>query len=188
MTRLILASASPRRAELLTSAGYAFAVQPAEIDETPRRSESPSDYVTRVACDKARSVPLTGANEILLAADTSVVIGNRIMGKPAGAEDAAGMLAALSGSIHEVLTGVVVRTTTRELVELVATRVHFLHLTPADITWYVSTGEPMGKAGGYAIQGRAARFIDWIDGSWSNVVGLPLAAVHRMLREAGYID
>jgi septum formation protein len=188
MTRLILASASSRRAELLTSAGYAFVVQPADVDETPRPSESPSDYVTRVAGEKARSVVLVGASDILLAADTSVVIGDRIMGKPAGDDDAAGMLAALSGNIHEVLTGVVVRTRTRELVELVATRVHFLHLTPADISWYVSTGEPIGKAGGYAIQGRAARFIDWIDGSWSNVVGLPLAAVHRMLREAGHVD
>jgi len=110
------------------------------------------------------------------------------MGKPRNGEDAASMLAALSGTVHEVLTGVVVRVDTREQVELVTTRVHFLPLTPAVIAWYVSTGEPSGKAGAYAIQGYAARFIDWIDGSWSNVVGLPLATVSRMLEDAGFVD
>jgi septum formation protein len=188
MTRLILASASPRRADLLTSAGYVFLVQPAEVDETPRASEDPPDYVTRVARDKARSATLPDANSILLAADTSVVIGGRILGKPASGEEAAAMLALLSGTVHQVLTGVVVRTGTRELVELVSTRVHFRTLTASEIAWYVSSGEPAGKAGAYAIQGRAARFIDRIDGSWSNVVGLPLATVHTMLNDAGYVD
>jgi septum formation protein len=98
------------------------------------------------------------------------------------------MLATLSGSVHQVLTGVVVRTETRELVELVATRVHFLPLSSAEIHGYVATGEPRGKAGAYAIQGHAARFIDWIDGSWSNVVGLPLSTVNRMLKEVGVVD
>jgi septum formation protein len=98
------------------------------------------------------------------------------------------MLAALSGAVHEVLTGVVVRTDARELVELVTTRVHFLPLSQSEISWYVATGEPSGKAGAYAIQGHAARFIDWIDGSWSNVVGLPLATVNRMLGVVGFVD
>jgi len=188
--QLILASASPRRAELLTSAGFAFEVAPAEVDETPHAEEAASDYVIRVARDKARHVAETrkGTGSIVLAADTAVVTDSRIMGKPRSDEDAASMLATLSGSVHQVLTGVVVRTETRELVELVATRVHFLLLSSAEIHGYVATGEPRGKAGAYAIQGHAARFIDWIDGSWSNVVGLPLSTVNRMLKEVGVVD
>jgi septum formation protein len=188
--QLILASASPRRAELLTSAGFAFEVAPAEVDETPHAEEAASDYVIRVARDKARQVAETrkGTGAVVLAADTAVVTDSRIMGKPRSDEDAASMLATLSGSVHQVLTGVVVRTETRELVELVATRVHFLPLSSAEIHGYVATGEPRGKAGAYAIQGHAARFIDWIDGSWSNVVGLPLSTVNRMLKEVGVVD
>jgi len=188
--QLILASASPRRAELLTSAGFAFEVAPAEVDETPHAEEAASDYVIRVARDKARHVAETrkGTGSIVLAADPAVVTDSRIMGKPRSDEDAASMLATLSGSVHQVLTGVVVRTETRELVELVATRVHFLPLSSAEIHGYVATGEPRGKAGAYAIQGHAARFIDWIDGSWSNVVGLPLSTVNRMLKEVGVVD
>jgi nucleoside triphosphate pyrophosphatase len=188
--RLILASSSPRRAELLQSAGFTFDVQPAHVDETPLTSEGASDYVIRVARDKARSISLgsAGSGTVVLAADTAVVTNSRIMGKPRSDEDAANMLTTLSGSVHQVLTGVVVRTAARELVELVATRVHFLPLTPAEIAWYISTGEPHGKAGAYAIQGYAARFVDWIDGSWSNVVGLPLATVNRMLQEVEHVD
>jgi septum formation protein len=190
MRTLILASGSPRRAELLKSAGFEFEVRAADIDESPLASEAASDYVIRVAREKAQSVAsgITGTGAIVLAADTTVVTNSRIMGKPRNGEDAASMLAALSGTVHEVLTGVVVRVDTREQVELVTTRVHFLPLTPAVIAWYVSTGEPSGKAGAYAIQGYAARFIDWIDGSWSNVVGLPLATVSRMLEDAGFVD
>jgi len=188
--QLILASASPRRAELLTSAGFGFAVSAAEVDETPHLEEAASDYVIRVARDKARLVSAAsrGTGAVVLAADTAVVTESRIMGKPRSDEDAASMLATLSGSVHQVLTGVVVRTDSRELVELVATRVHFLPLSSAEISWYVATGEPRGKAGAYAIQGHAARFIDWIDGSWSNVVGLPLSTVNRMLKEVGVVD
>ena len=188
--QLILASASPRRAELLTSTGFGFVVSPADVDETPHAEEAASDYVIRVARDKARHVAgqRKGTGAVVLAADTAVVTESRIMGKPRNDEDAANMLATLSGSVHQVLTGVVVRTDTRELVELVATRVHFLPMSAAEIAWYVSTGEPRGKAGAYAIQGHAARFIDWIDGSWSNVVGLPLSTVNRMLKEVGVVD
>ena len=190
MRKLVLASGSPRRAELLKSAGFEFEVRAADIDESPLASEAASDYVIRVAREKAQSVAsgITGTGAIVLAADTTVVTNSRIMGKPRNGEDAANMLAALSGTVHEVLTGVVVRVDTREQVELVTTRVHFLPLTPAVIAWYVGTGEPSGKAGAYAIQGYAARFVDWIDGSWSNVVGLPLATVSRMLEDAGFVD
>jgi septum formation protein len=190
MGTLVLASASPRRAELLATAGYSFSIRPVDVDETPHESEGAPDYVIRVARDKALSIPIgsDGDGTVVLAADTAVVTDSRIMGKPRSDADAATMLALLSGAVHQVLTAVVVRTATRELAEVVVTRVHFLPLTPSEIAWYVSTGEPGGKAGGYAIQGRAARFIDWIDGSWSNVVGLPLATVSRMLREVGHVD
>jgi septum formation protein len=190
MKTLILASASPRRAELLHSAGFTFSVMAADVDETPLPAETASDYVLRVARAKARAVASTGqaGGALILAADTAVVTGSRIMGKPRDAEDSASMLAALSGTVHEVLTGVVVKAERRELVDLVTTRVHFLRLSPADVAWYIASGEPDGKAGAYAIQGYAARFIDWIDGSWSNVVGLPIATVNRLLKEAGQGD
>lgn len=190
MKTLILASASPRRAELLRSAGFTFSVMAADVDETPLPTETASDYVLRVARAKARAVASTGqaGGAMIVAADTAVVTGSRIMGKPRDAEDAASMLTALSGAVHEVLTGVVVKAERRELVDLVTTRVHFLRLSPADVAWYIATGEPDGKAGAYAIQGYAARFIDWIDGSWSNVVGLPIATVNRLLKEAGQGD
>jgi septum formation protein len=187
MKPLILASSSPRRAELLESAGFTFTTMPADVDETLQAGETASDYVLRVARAKARTVAATepARGAVVLAADTAVVMGTRIMGKPRDGEDAESMLSALSGNVHEVLTGVVVKSEKRELVDLVTTRVHFLRLSPADLAWYIATGEPDGKAGAYAIQGCAARFIDWIDGSWSNVVGLPIATVNRMLKDAG---
>lgn len=182
---LILASASPRRAELLTSAGFEFRVVPAEIDETPRPGEGAGDYAIRMAREKAEAVrPRTGGVPIL-AADTVVVSDGEILGKPIDDADAARMLTQLSDSVHLVQTGVVLDAGGSLAAELCTTRVHFRPLSPKEIAWYVATGEPVGKAGGYAIQGRAARFIDWIEGSWSNVVGLPVATVHRMLREAG---
>lgn len=183
--RLILASASPRRAELLTAAGFEFQVVPADVDETPRSGEAPKAYALRVARAKASEIAarLTG-DDVVLAADTVVVVGDRMMGKPVGAADAASMLRALSGRVHEVHTAVVLAgAIDREAV--VTTAVRFNVLSEAEIEWYVATGEAEGKAGAYGIQGRAARFIDSIDGSWSNVVGLPIAAVYRMLSEAG---
>jgi septum formation protein len=183
--RLILASASPRRAELLTAAGFAFDVVPADVDETPRPGEAPTVYALRVARDKANAVAarLTGG-ALVLAADTVVVAGDRLMGKPVNGHDAASMLRALAGRVHDVHTAVVLRgAIDREAV--VTTMVRFNSLTDAEIDWYVATGEADGKAGAYGIQGRAARFIEGIDGSWSNVVGLPIATVYRMLSEAG---
>jgi len=183
--QLILASSSPRRAELLTQAGFEFQIDPADVDESVLSGESPDAYVARVALDKARIVAARhAADAVILAADTTVVAGGEILAKPLDAADAARMLTLLSGAVHDVLTGVVVTQDSVESVEVVRTRVHFIDLTVDDIAWYLATGEANGKAGAYGIQGRAARFVDWIEGSWSNVVGLPVATVARMLTAA----
>lgn len=182
----VLASASPRRAELLAAAGFEFQVVAADVDETPLPGEPPREYALRVARTKAEHVVRhLGDGRVVLAADTVVVAGGRLMGKPADATDAASMLRALSGAVHEVHTAVVVRGRGHQLEDVVTTLVRFNPLTESEIEWYVATGETDGKAGAYAIQGRAARFIDRIDGSWSNVVGLPISTVYRLLSEAG---
>ena len=184
--RLALASASPRRAELLSAADFAFDVILANTDETVRAGEQPPDYALRVARAKAEHVALiVSSDEIVLGADTVVVSAGRLMGKPADAADAESMLRGLSGVTHEVHTAVVVLGPGGRFEELVTTRVQFTSLSDGEIGWYLSTGEWAGKAGAYAIQGRAARFIDRIDGSWSNVVGLPIATVYRLLNAAG---
>ena len=182
--RLILASASPRRAELLASAGFTFEVVPADIPETPTHGESAADYTLRVAREKARTAgeTLKDKDAVILAADTEVVADRRILGKPADPAEAAEMLRLLSGSTHDVLTAVVIRTGEREVSDVVWTRVRFTSLTEGDIAWYVASGEPMGKAGAYAIQGFGARFIDRIEGSWANVVGLPVHRVAELLK------
>ena len=180
---LILASASPRRAELLASAGFTYLVDPADVDETRRDTEDAAAYVTRVARAKAATVaPRHTPGAVILAADTTVVVDGCVLGKPEDAADATRMLSLLSGRTHDVLTAVVVRRADVERLDVATTHVSFLELTPADIAWYVRTGEPDGKAGAYGIQGRAARFIDRINGSWSNVVGLPISTVWRMVR------
>jgi septum formation protein len=184
---LILASASPRRAELLSSAGFTFTIRAADVDEAAHEGEAPEDYVRRVAAAKARAVAAkAGTNgTFVLGADTIVLCGGQILGKPRGPEDAARMLRMLSGTVHEVLTAIVLVAGSHEDADVVRTRVFVAPLSPAEIEWYVSSGEPEGKAGAYAIQGRAARFIERIEGSWSNVVGLPVATVHQMLKRAG---
>jgi len=184
---LILASASLRRAELLTSAGYEFSVEIAHVDESVLPGELPDLYVLRVARAKARQVSdrCRESGSAVLGADTTVVAGGEILGKPENAADAVRMLERLAGAVHEVLTGVVVIADGKEKAEVVTTRVHVLPITMDEIDWYVRTGEPEGKAGGYAIQGRAARFVDRIEGSWSNVVGLPIATVARLLQAVG---
>jgi septum formation protein len=183
--RLILASASPRRAELLANAGFAFEIAPADVDESRLPGEQPASYALRVAVAKADAAARMDrhAGGAVLAADTVVVIGDRILGKPTDDTDARSMLGLLAGTVHTVLTAVVLRTGSAQRSDVVSTRVHFRCLTDDDIAWYIRTREPEGKAGAYAIQGRAARFIDWIDGSWSNVVGLPIATVDRLIRE-----
>lgn len=184
LVRLILASASPRRAELLASAGFAFDVIPAHVPEVPVDGESAADYTLRVARSKAHAIAdtLIDADAVILAADTEVVAGRRILGKPANPDEAAEMLRLLSGSEHDVLTAVVLRAREQERSDVVWTRVRFTLLTEQDIAWYVASGEPMGKAGGYGIQGLGARFIDRIEGSWANVVGLPVHRVAELLR------
>jgi septum formation protein len=183
--RLILASASPRRAELLYSAGFEFDIEPADVEEGPLDGESPTAYTLRVARDKAGQVAArcSGPGAVVLGADTEVVIDQRIQGKPADSADARRMLEALSGREHWVYTAVVLIGPVRRAEEVVSTLVSFSALTAAEIDWYVATGEPMGKAGGYAIQGLGGRFVEHIAGSWSSVVGLPIATVHRLLAE-----
>jgi septum formation protein len=187
--RLLLASASPRRAELLTAAGFTFDVAPADVDETPRPGEPPQDYALRVAQAKAESAAANcrKSGTMVLSADTVVVSGGLILGKPTDAADAERMLKSLSGAVHSVLTAIVLCREGRQVSAVVETRVHLLPLSDSEIRWYIATGEPDGKAGAYAIQGHAARFVDWIEGSWSNVVGLPIATVYRLMKEFGEV-
>ncbi len=192
MTPLVLASQSPRRRELLEQLGVPLVVRPAHADEAVHPGEPPRDYVLRVARDKARlcsgAGPSPGA--IVLAADTAVVLRGEVLGKPDGAEDARRMLRALSGTAHEVLTAVCVRRAAPapalELEAVVSTAVRFAPLSPAEIDWYVATGEPLDKAGAYAIQGAGGAFVLGVDGSVSNVVGLPLAETAELLCRAGF--
>jgi len=181
--RLVLASRSPRRAELLRAAGIGFTVRSVEIDETPRESEVPRDYVRRLAEEKARAVA-ADASEVVLAADTTVVLGGEIMGKPVDAADAIRMLRALAGQKHTVITGVFLKRGDSAAGDVASTEVWVAPMSDEEIAEYVASGEPMDKAGAYAIQGLASRFIERIDGSYSNVVGLPIALTYRMLHEA----
>ncbi len=183
--RLILASASPRRSDLLTAAGFAFDVEPVEIDECALPDEPPTAYVSRLAVAKAREIARRNPGRPVIGADTTVVVDGRILGKPADRVEASNMLQMLSGRSHDVLTGVAVCLDGVEAHEVARTQVHFLHLSPAEIDWYVASGEPFDKAGGYAVQGLASRFVESIDGSYSNVVGLPVATVYRLLKRFG---
>jgi len=184
--RLILASASPRRSELLTAARIPFEVRPVEVDERPLAGEDPRDYVVRVARDKAEAFGAIPPDSVVLTADTTVVVDGEILGKPADASDAARMLRLLSGRWHDVLSGVAFRHAGGDMTAADVSRVRFLPLGEDEIRWYVGTGEPFGKAGAYAIQGLASRFIDRIDGSYSNVVGLPVSSVYRELTRLGF--
>jgi septum formation protein len=180
--RLVLASASPRRAELLRAAGIDFDVMAANVDETLKPDESAREYVARLAEEKARAIHARDDTRTVLAADTVVVADRQILGKPLDEADARRMLRLLSGRTHEVLTAVsifhpggIVDT------RVEATGVEFAPLSESDVDWYVSTGEPLDKAGAYAVQGLASRFVPRIEGSYSNVVGLPVALVYQML-------
>jgi len=180
--RLILASASPRRAELLRLAGFDFDVDPADVDETARDGESPADYVRRLASAKSAAVHGRRAEAVVvLGADTAVVVDGLILGKPRDDGEAAAMLRRLGGRTHEVLTGVSLRNGRTELNAVVITRVTFGALSDADIAAYVASGEGRDKAGAYAIQGLASRFVPSIEGSYSNVVGLPVATVAELV-------
>ena len=180
MRQLILASASPRRRELLTLAGFSFQVRAADVDETARPNEDAVALAIRLAQAKAGAAP--PAEEVVLGADTVVLAPNgEILGKPADSSDAARMLALLAGATHQVITGVAIRDPARDEIAAELTWVTMHTLSAAEIDAYVATGEPMGKAGAYAIQGRATRFIPRIHGDYTNVVGLPLALVTDML-------
>ncbi len=200
--RLVLASASPRRAELLRAAGFEFETCAVDIDERLRPGEAPEDYVRRLATEKsARAMEVLAAiktyattepgvaqdfspasgRSFVLAADTAVIVDGTILGKPADDQDAASMLRRLSGRPHQVMTGVSLRGPKYESSRVEATTVEFSPLGEADIRWYVESGEGRDKAGAYAIQGLASRFIPRIHGSYSNVVGVPIATVHELL-------
>ena len=181
--RFILASESPRRAELLKAAGFTFDVMPSRVDEQRREGEPAEDYVLRVAAAKADAVARERRDAPIVAADTVVVLDGHIMGKPKDEVEATDMLRMLAGRTHEVLTGVVVRFGDEQRRHVARTQVRVTPLSAAEIAWYVGTGEPRDKAGAYAVQGLASRFIEAVDGSYSNVVGLPVAAVYRLLQE-----
>jgi septum formation protein len=210
---LILASASPRRRELLTAAGFDFELLPTSIDESRKRGESPLAFVARLAFDKAdaaRDATLQRRKHPpllpILGADTVVVAAGETLGKPSSRADARRMLRLLSGRRHVVLTGLCLlipslesarkssarsvqptdakKTAWKKSVRISSTTVKFRHLTDAEIAGYVASGEPMDKAGAYAIQGRASRFVEWIDGCYFNVVGLPVSLLYEMLTRA----
>lgn len=190
---LVLASGSPRRLDLLRRLGLEPTVRPVDIDETPQAGEAAEPYVARLAREKAEAAPLE-CGEIVLAADTIVALDGRLLGKPHDAPTAAAMLRDLSGRRHQVMTGVAVRVPRDGgdsnapdaiAVEVVTTHVDFARLTDQQIAWYVATGEPMDKAGAYGIQGAGGVFVDRVEGSDTNVVGLPLAVAARMLAAAG---
>jgi len=178
---LVLASASPRRQELLRAAGIDFVVRPADVDETPREGESAESYVLRLAEEKARAAWRPG--ETTLGADTVVAVEGRLLGKPSDAEEAAAMLSLLSGRGHEVLTGVCLYNGEQVRNAAERTRVEFLPLSEEEIAAYVASGEPLDKAGAYGIQGRASKFVRRIEGCYFNVVGLPVSRLYRWLRD-----
>jgi septum formation protein len=181
--RLVLASASPRRAELLAAAGFAFDVCPVEVDETALPGEIANDYVLRLAVLKAQSCRRDKEDDVVLAADTTVVVDGALLAKPADEVDARRMLRLLSGREHEVLTGIALRAGGRVLSAVETTRVRFARMDAVEIDWYVGSGEPAGKAGAYAVQGLASRFVERVEGSYSNVVGLPVSRVYGMVKE-----
>jgi len=177
---LVLASGSPRRRELLEGLGVRFKVRPVDLDESPLPGEAPGDYVLRLAIEKAAARVEPG--ELVLAADTTVVVDGEILGKPRDDEDARRMLRLLAGREHAVLTGIALG----KAAEVDETLVRFAPLSEAEIDWYVATGEPRDKAGAYAIQGLGSLFVDGVEGSYSNVVGLPIPRMYRLFARLGY--
>jgi septum formation protein len=184
--RLILGSASPRRRDLLAQIGVTpDSVAPPEIDETPRTGELPQTYCRRIADEKAAAVDAP-ADALVLCADTTVAMGRRILGKPADEDEARAFLAALSGRRHRVVTAVALRRGDRVWRRDVVSTVRMKRLAEAEIAGYLATGDWQGKAGGYSIQGPAGAFIPWIQGSYTAIVGLPVAETAALLQAAGY--
>ncbi|MCB2191106.1 MAG: septum formation inhibitor Maf [Deltaproteobacteria bacterium] len=184
---LVLASASPRRREMLSNLGLAFRLAPARIDENLLPGEDAAQAAQRLATAKAEAV-LTGPYDTVLAADTLVVLDRKIMGKPRDAAEATQMLRELSGAQHEVITGYCLMNQSGRTVGLGRSLVTFRNLSEAEIAAYVATGEPLDKAGAYAVQGLGAALVKEVSGSYTNVVGLPLAAVIKLLLEQGLIQ
>jgi len=186
-SQIILASRSPRRVELLRQIGIEAEIMPADIDESVLAAESPPEYVLRMAREKAKAVEPAGAEDtLIIAADTAVVVGGRIYGKPASEADAAAMLRSLSGRTHHVLSAVALRQGNRLSSRLSDSAVTFRPLSDAEIQRYWQSGEPVDKAGGYAIQGLGAVFIASIEGSYSGIMGLPLQETAALLAECGF--
>ena len=185
--KLILASSSPRRRDLLASIGLEFDVIPSHVPEVHQAGEAPEEYVARLARDKAHALAQQYPSAWVIAADTTVFLGDQLLEKPTDAADAARMLGAIAGKTHMVYTGVTLENLEREYrdTRVAESEVRMLPLSPGEIEWYVATGEPLDKAGAYAAQGVGALFIDSIHGSYTNVVGLPLATLFQMMRKAG---
>ena len=181
---IVLASGSPRRSEIMTSVGWEFRKVLPDIDESLLEGESPEDYVQRLARSKAEAVAADHSGEIVLGADTTVVIGTDIIGKPVDMDDARRMIASLSGRWHEVLTGVAVVAKGETSIGLQRTRVKFADLSAAEIEFLAEKGDPLDKAGAYAVQAQAALFIEGIEGDYWNVVGLPISLVYRLVNSA----
>ena len=184
---LVLASTSARRQQILAAAGIPFTIRAPNIPEQRQPDESPDAYVRRLAEQKAFAVPMH-PGETILAGDTVVVIDQHILEKPRDHADALRMLRLLSGRDHEVITGICLRLDSQKIIDSSVTRVHFAELTEQELTAYVQSGEPMDKAGAYAIQGLASRFIDRVDGDYLNVVGLPMSLVYRHLKALGFFE
>jgi septum formation protein len=180
---IVLASGSPRRAEILTAVGWKFKKHVPDIDETESPGEAPADYVSRLAREKAQLIGSAHPGEIVLGADTTVVLDDEIIGKPVDLDDAGKMLARLSGEWHEVLTGVAFSLGSETVHDVQRTRVKFAQLSPAEISYLVTRGSPLDKAGGYAVQGEAALFIEQIEGDYWNVVGLPVSMAYGLVRQ-----
>src|SRR5437868_3437345 len=185
--RFILASSSPRRRELLASIGLEFDIIPSNIPEVRYKKESPEEYVARLSREKASAIAERHPARWVIAADTTVLLGDQVLEKPRDAEDAKGMLATIAGNTHIVYTGVTVMNldAPHRDTRVAESEVRILPLTVDDIAWYVRTGEPLDKAGAYAAQGLGGMFVDSIHGSYTNVVGLPLALLFQILRKAG---
>ena len=181
LPKIVLASGSPRRVEILTSVGWPFDKVPADIDESEAEGETPDDYVTRLAEEKALAVAGQRPNEIVLGADTTVVIDDGILGKPLDLDDAKRMLRLLSGRSHFVLTGVAVAINDKVESALERTRVDFREMDEDEIEFLATFGDPLDKAGAYAVQAQAALFISGIEGDYWNVVGLPIGTVYRLI-------
>ena len=184
---LILASGSPRRSEILSAVGWEFTKQVPDIDETEIRGETPDDYVLRLAKKKAEIIADKHAGSIVLGADTTVVIDGKIIGKPADLDDARCMIEMLSGKEHEVLTGIAIVVGGKTVSGIQRTLVKFAEMNKDEIEFLATEGEPLDKAGGYAVQAQAALFIEYIDGDYWNVVGLPISLVYRLMTECGII-